>query len=317
MGLWALQDTTAGSSCKGRRLSTLRQWAGYLLTRCGILFMRLLALLPLRTVRAMGMLFGWVLYAAVLPRRRVVTTNLSLCFPEYSADRIQALTRQTFVYFAQAWLDRSWVWHAPKSWILRRVTLTGAVEELMGTEPTVVFVPHFVGMDAAWGGVTLRIPRLSTTIYTDQSNKLVDQWILRGRSRWGNMRLFGRAEGVKPIVAAVRSGQPLYLLPDMDFGPEESIFVPFYGVPAATVPSLSRFARLGRAKVVTVVVSMTASGYQVEVLPAWDNFPTHDVAADTALMNQKLEAYIRQQPAQYFWVHKRFKTRPAGMPDVY
>ncbi len=317
MGLWALQNSPTGSSSKERGLSTPHQWAGYLLTHGGILFMRLLALLPLRAVRAVGLLFGWVLYAAVVQRRRVVTTNLSLCFPEHSAQRIQALTRQTFVYFAQAWLDRSWVWHAPKSWILRRVTLTGAVEELMGTEPTVVFMPHFVGMDAAWGGVTLRIPRQSTTIYTDQSNKLVDQWILRGRSRWGNMRLFGRAEGVKPIVAAVRSGQPLYLLPDMDFGPEESIFVPFYGVPAATVPSLSRFARLGRAKVVTVVVSMTASGYQVEVLPAWDNFPTHDVAADTALMNQKLEGYIRQQPAQYFWVHKRFKTRPAGTPDVY
>ena len=298
-------------------MRTPRQWASYLFTRSGIVFMRLLAMLPLRTVRVMGKLLGWVLYVAVVPRRRVVMANLSLCFPEHSAQHIQVLTRQTFVYFAQAWLDRSWVWHAPKSWILRRVTLTGAIEELTGTKPTVVFVPHFVGMDAAWGGVTLRIPRQSTTIYTDQSNKLVDRWILRGRKRWGNMRLFGRVEGVKPIVAAIRSGQPLYLLPDMDFGPEDSMFVPFFGIATATVPSLSRFARLGRAKVVTVVVSMTASGYQVEVLPAWTNFPTDDVVADTALMNQKLEGYIRAQPAQYFWVHKRFKTRPEGAPEVY
>ena len=298
-------------------MRTPRQWASYLFTRSGIVFMRLLAMLPLRTVRVMGKLLGWVLYVAVVPRRRVVMANLSLCFPEHSAQHIQVLTRQTFVYFAQAWLDRSWVWHAPKSWILRRVTLTGAIEELTGTKPTVVFVPHFVGMDAAWGGVTLRIPRQSTTIYTDQSNKLVDRWILRGRKRWGNMRLFGRVEGVKPIVAAIRSGQPLYLLPDMDFGPEDSMFVPFFGIATATVPSLSRFARLGRAKVVTVVVSMTASGYQVEVLPAWTNFPTDDVVADTALMNQKLEGYIRAHPAQYFWVHKRFKTRPEGAPEVY
>ena len=298
-------------------MRTLRQWFSYLLTSSGILFMQLLAMLPLNVVRAMGKLLGWVLYAAVVPRRRVVMANLSLCFPEHSADHLQVLTRQTFVYFAQAWLDRSWVWHAPKSWILRRVTLTGAIEELAGNQPTVVFVPHFVGMDAAWGGVTLRIPRPSTTIYTDQSNKLVDRWILRGRRRWGNMRLFGRVEGVKPIVAAIRGGQPLYLLPDMDFGPQESIFVPFFGVPTATVPSLSRFARLGRAKVVTVVVSMTASGYQVNVLPAWENFPTDDVVADTALMNQKLEGYIRSQPAQYFWVHKRFKTRPEGVQEIY
>ena len=298
-------------------MRTLRQLVGCLFTRGGILFMRLLAMLPLSVVRLMGCVLGWVLYALVSSRRRIVATNLALCFPELLAPEIKGLTQQTFVYFAQAWLDRSWVWHAPKSWILRRVTLTGAVDELMGTEPTVVFVPHFVGMDAAWGGVTLRMPRQSITIYTDQSNKLIDRWILRGRSRWGNMRLFGRVEGVKPIVAAIRSGQPLYLLPDMDFGPQESVFVPFFGVPTATVPSLARFARLGRAKVVTVVVKMTANGYEVEVLPAWDNFPTDDLVADTALMNKKLEGYIRAQPAQYFWVHKRFKTRPVGEPEFY
>ncbi len=298
-------------------MRTPRQWASYLFTRSGILFMRLLAMLPLSVVRAMGKLLGWALYMAVVPRRRVVRTNLLLCFPERSDEERRALTRQTFVYFAQAWLDRSWVWHAPKSWILQRVTLTGAVHELSGTEPTVVFVPHFVGMDAAWGGVTLRMPRLSTTIYTDQSNKLIDRWILRGRRRWGNMRLFGRIEGVKPVVSAVRQGQPLYLLPDMDFGPQESVFVPFYGVPTATVPSLSRFARLGRAKVVAVVVKMTPTGYEVEILPAWENFPTLDVVADTALMNKKLEGYINAQPAQYFWVHKRFKTRPEGEQSVY
>ena len=279
--------------------------------------MRLLALLPLVVVRAMGKLLGWVLYVLVASRRRVVTINLSLCFPERSSAEIRSLTRQTFVYFAQAWLDRSWVWHAPRNWVLRRVAFTGATHELAGTEPTVVFVPHFVGMDAAWGAVALRIPRPSTTIYTDQSNKLIDRWILRGRMRWGNMRLFGRVEGVKPIVAAIRAGQPLYLLPDMDFGPQESIFVPFFGIPTATVPSLPRFARLGRAKVVSAVVSMTPSGYEVKVFPAWADFPTHDVAADTALMNQKLEGYIKEQPAQYFWVHKRFKTRPVGAPDLY
>ena len=279
--------------------------------------MRLLAMLPLVVVRAMGKLLGWALYVLVASRRRVVTVNLSLCFPERSAQEIKDLTRQTFVYFAQAWLDRSWVWHAPRSWILRRVVFTGATHELEGTEPTVVFVPHFVGMDAAWGGVTLRIPRHSITIYTDQSNKLIDRWILRGRRRWGNLQLFGRIEGVKPIVAAIRAGKPLYLLPDMDFGPQESIFVPFFGIPTATVPSLSRFARLGRAKVVTGVVSMTPTGYEVKIFPAWENFPTNDLVADTALMNKKLEGYIREQPAQYFWVHKRFKTRPDGAPELY
>ena len=298
-------------------MKRLQQGGAAALTFVGIALMRLLAFMPLRVVRGLGALLGWALYLLVSSRRRVVTINLMLCFKELSAPEIRQLTQQTFVYFAQAWLDRSWVWHAPRSWLLRRVTMTGAVGEIIGNEPTVVFTPHFVGMDAAWAGMVLRQPRQSVTIYTDQSNKQVDSWILKGRSRWGFMRLLGRASGVKPVIAAVRAGEPLYLLPDMDFGPVDSIFVPFYGVPTATVPSLSRFARLGRAKVVPAVVTMTRSGYELRIHTAWPNFPTDDIAADTALMNRHLESYINQNPAQYYWVHKRFKTRPPGEPEVY
>jgi KDO2-lipid IV(A) lauroyltransferase len=298
-------------------MTKLRQWGAAALTFVGIALMHVLAFMPLRLVRGLGAMLGWALYALVGARRRVVTTNLTLCFKELSAPEIRRLTQQTFVYFAQAWLDRSWVWHAPRSWLLRRVTMTGAVDEVIGNAPTVMFTPHFVGMDAAWAGMVLRQPRQSVTIYTDQSNKQVDSWILKGRSRFGFMRLLGRASGVKPVIAAVRKGEPLYLLPDMDFGPVDSIFVPFYGVPTATVPSLSRFARLGRAKVVPAVVTMTPSGYELRIHPAWPNFPTDDLAADTALMNQHLESYINENPAQYYWVHKRFKTRPEGEPQVY
>ena len=291
--------------------------AGRLVTRGGIAFMQVLALLPLSVTRGLGVVLGWVLYAVVGPRRRVVNTNFALCFPKLSADERRKLTLQTFVYFAQAWLDRAWLWHAPKAWVQRRVRVTGALQELEGNAPTVIFLPHFVGLDAAWAGIALQMPRPSTTIYTDQSNKLVDRWILRGRRRFGNLRLFGRAAGVKPIVAALREGQPLYLLPDMDFGPDDSVFVPFYGLPTATVPSLSRFAKLGRAKVLPLVPRITPSGYEVQVLPAWTDFPSDDAVADTALMNARLEDYINTMPAQYYWVHKRFKTRPEGDPSLY
>ena len=103
----------------------------------------------------------------------------------------------------------------------------------------------------------------------------------------------------------------------MNFGPQESIFVPFYGVPAATVPSLSRLARLGRAKVVPMTTRMTEWGYEAQVHPAWNGFPTQDLEADTALMNRRLQDFIDTMPAQYYWVHKRFKTRPPGEPSVY
>jgi len=298
-------------------LKPARQWLGRLVTRTGIGLMQVLAVFPLPLARALGVALGWALYGLVGERRRVVQANLQLCFPSIGEAERRQLTRQTFVYFAQAWLDRAWLWHAPQARVQQRVRLTGAVHELAGNEPTVIFLPHFVGLDAAWAAAALYSPRQSTTIYTDQSNKLVDRWILRGRQRFGHLRLFGRADGVKPIVTALREGQPLYLLPDMDFGPDDSVFVPFYGLPTATVPSLSRFARLGRAKVVPLVPRLTPWGYEVEVLPAWTHFPSEDPVADTAFMNAQLQLYIDTMPAQYYWVHKRFKTRPEGEPSLY
>lgn len=288
-----------------------------MLSRVGILVMHLLGRLPLAWVRALGCLLGWVLYALAASRRRVAHTNLRLCFPDQSARQIRTLTRATFVHFAQAWLDRGWLWHGSPEVTRRRLTLSGAVNELRGNDPVVIFAPHFVGLDAGWTALTQQLARQFTTIYTDQADKVIDAWILAGRRRFGAARLFGRIDGVKTIMATLRAGDPLYLLPDMNFGPHESVFVPFYGVSAATVPSLARFAKLGRAKVVPVVTRMTRQGYEVQVMPSWQGFPSDDVVADTALMNLRLQTFINAMPDQYFWVHKRFKDRPPGESAVY
>ena len=129
---------------------------GNAFTQAGIAAMRLLAFLPLPVIRALGRALGWFLYAFVGSRRRVVQTNLALCFPELSGPARQRLTRQTFIFFAQAWLDRAWLWHAPLPWVRRRLTVTGAVDELLGTEPTVIFAPHFVGINAGWAALALQ-----------------------------------------------------------------------------------------------------------------------------------------------------------------
>jgi KDO2-lipid IV(A) lauroyltransferase len=279
--------------------------------------MKLIAPLPLAWVRAGGWLLGWLLYLIVVPRRHVVRRNLALCFPEMTAWQRERLAQRHFVRFAQAWLDRSWIWHGDSETVRRRLVLTGALRELGGAEPAVVFAPHFVGMDAGWTALTQQVPRKFVGIYTQQANRILDAWALEGRNRFSSGRPFGRADGVHALASALRRGEVLYLLPDMNFGPEESIFVPFYGVPAATVPSLSRFARLGRAKVVPVVARMTPAGYEVQVHAAWAGFPTGDIHADTALMNERLRGFIDEMPEQYYWVHKRFKTRPAGEPPVY
>lgn len=288
-----------------------------MLTRVVLGVVRGLAFLPLPLLRALGVMLGWTLYGLVSSRRRVVMTNLRLCFPSWSEREIKTQTPLVFVNFAQSWLDRGWLWHGSPRLTLRRLRLYGAVEELAGDTPTVIFAPHFMGLDAGWTALTQQVPRRFTTIYTDQANAVSDAWILKGRKRFGQARLFGRIEGVKPILEGLKKGEPLYLLPDMNFGPEESVFVPFYGVPAATVPSLSRFAKLGRAKVVPVISRMTATGYDIEVLPALVDFPSGDILADTALMNARLQGYIDAMPTQYYWVHKRFKDRPDGESPPY
>ncbi len=303
-------------------VSRAKQWLG-----AQILFglMHILAMLPLQWVRILGIGLAWVLYRLVRSRRHVAMVNLTLCFPEKTTAQIQALARQHFVYFVQAWMDRSWLWHGTHSVVKKRLKIEGATAELAldPDTPTILFVPHFVGLDAAATACTQQINRQMVTIYTQQSNRFVDAWVKRSRMRFGRLRLFGRSEGIKPILHALRNQEMLSILPDMNFGPHESIFVPFFGVDACTIPSLSRFARLGKAKVVPVLTRMTTTGYTVEILPAWENFPLKnaenewDTTADTAFMNQCLEQYILTMPAQYFWVHKRFKDRPNGQPSVY
>ena len=287
------------------------------MTHPGILFMRALAPLPLGVVRALGNALGRLLFVAARPRRRIALTNLRLCFPHWTEAERVALARRNFVYFTQAFLDRSWLWHGDPAVVRQRLRITGAVDDLTREGAVVMFAPHFYGMDAGGSAVMQQIDRPACTIYSSQPNAALDEWMQRGRQRFGDATLLSRTEGVKPIVRALREGKMLYLLPDMDLGPHESVFVPFYGVPTATVPSLSRFARLGHARVVPVITRLTDFGYEVKVHPAWPDYPTADATADAALMNRHLQDYIDEMPEQYYWVHKRFKTRPPGEPSLY
>ncbi len=288
-----------------------------MLARAAIAFMRSLAGWPLPLLRALGVALGGLLFALAWPRRRVALRNLELCFAHLSATQRRGLALRHFIVFSQAWLDRSWLWHGTQERLRQRLRIVGDCSVFDGTTPVVIFAPHFVGMDAGGTALLGLAQRPLTSIFTNQSNADLNAWIRQGRQRFGNLHLFDREDGVKSIVASLRKGVPLYLLPDMNFGPNESIFVPFYGHAAATVPSLSRFAKLGRARVVPVITRLTARGYDVEVMPAWEHFPTDDVVVDTTLMNQRLQSWIDTMPEQYYWVHKRFKTRPAGEASLY
>ena len=239
-----------------------------MMSRLGVWFMGVLAHLPLPLLRGIGALLGRVLFVLAAPRRKITLRNLELCFPEASEAQRTQWARESFIVFCQTWLDRSWLWSAPQSVVERRVKLKGAVHELEGDVPTIIFAPHFYGMDAGGLVLPLRTQRAFTSIFSTHPDPAIDAWFMQGRQRFGDVRMLNRADGVKPIIGNLRKGGLLYLLPDMDFGAGESIFVPFYGVQTATVPSLSRFARLGRAKVIGMYTRLTPEGYVAELTPA-------------------------------------------------
>ena len=288
-----------------------------MLSRLGVVFMHVLNVLPLGLIRAMGWGLGMVLYGLAVSRRRSALKNLTLAFPELSPAQRAALARTHFVYFGQAWLDRSWLWHGNPATTRRRLHLTGEHLALTGSQPLVIFAPHFVGLDAGWTALTQAVPRKFATIYMPLENLVVDEWVQKGRMRFGEVLMFPRSQGVRQIAQDIGSGALLYLLPDLDYGTSGSEFIEFFGTPAATATSLSRFCRVARAQTVTVTSLISPTGYDIHVSAPWAGFPTADVTADTRAMNVQLEALIREQPAQYLWTHRRYKTRPPGSASLY
>ncbi len=289
-----------------------RWWPAYLAVGC----LWCLHWLPLPALRGLGWLLGRLLYALGRERRRVALTNLGLCFPALGEAERAALARRHFVAFARAFLDRTLGWWASPARLRRLIRLSGA-EHLTDRagRPVILLAPHFVGLDAGGTMMTLTTPLVS--VYSNQKNPIFDRVLLEGRLRFNRPILMSRLDGLRKAVRAMKAGYPFYYLPDMDFGPKESIFVPFFGVPAATITGVSRLARLTGACVVPCITRQVASGYEVELLPAWDNYPGASVEADTEVMNRFIESQVLTMPEQYFWVHKRFKTRPAGEPRYY
>ena len=275
-----------------------------------------LHLLPLPLLRALGAGLGRLLYAFGRERRQVALINLRLCLPQLSDAEREQLARRHFVAFAQAVLDRTLLWWASKERIGRLVTVEGA-EHLHDPEgkPLLILAPHFVGLDA--GATRISFYGKACSVFSNQKNPLLNQLMYAGRRRFSDILLLSRQDGMRKIVKAMKDGYPFYYLPDMDFGPKDSIFVPFFGVLAATIPGVARLVRLTGARVVTCVTRQTPSGYVVEVSPPWTGFPGESVEADTEFVNRFIESQVLRMPEQYFWLHKRFKTRPPGEQRFY
>lgn len=272
--------------------------------------------LPLGLLRACGRLLGGVLYRLAPQRRRVAQANIDACLPELAAPARHALVRQTFCVFGQGFLDRAILWHASAERIRALVRLEGASHlAALAGRPVILLAPHFAGLDAAWSRLSLD-SRL-VTIYANQKDPLFNAALLAGRRRFNDPLLLSRQEGVREALRALKQGLPLYYLPDMDLGARDAIFVPFFGIPAATVTAVSRLARMSGATILPCIATMTNTGYTVTIHPPWQDYPGASIEADTLRMNAFIEHMVQAAPAQYHWLHKRFKTRPAGAAPLY
>ena len=281
----------------------------------------LLHWLPLRVQAALGRGLGWVLYKTARSRRHVVQCNLALCLPELSAAEREALARAQFGFVARSLLERGVLWFASEARLRRLIQVEGDVGLADRSDrPVMWLAPHFAGLEQAGMASRLHGQRPAVNIYQVQSNPVFNAALLRGRGRFGKALMFSRHDSVMPVVRAIRRGAPFFNPPDMDFGLKDAAFVPFFGVPAATLLAPARMARSLNMLVQPVVVQMLpgGQGYKVRFLQPWHDFPgADDDLAATARINRWIEDEIRTMPAQYLWVHRRFKTRPEGEPPVY
>lgn len=276
--------------------------------------------LPLWILGPIGEALGSLLFIIMKPRRHITLTNLRLCFPDMTEAERVVLARRHFQAYSRSVLERSVLWWASENRLRRLIKIESDLPlSTLQAGPTILLCPHFVCLEIPGIALVLNSSLSICTIYTRQQDAVTDAALLKGRSRFRPVKLFTREQGVKPIIRAMREGFPFIMLPDMDFGMKDAEFVPFFGIPTATLTATARIAAATKASVVPMIATFLPGykGWKVTFYPAWENYPGDDVTEATRRMNAFIEARILEAPAEYFWAHKRFKTRPPGQADVY
>ncbi|GJG96034.1 lipid A biosynthesis lauroyl acyltransferase [Cupriavidus pauculus] len=292
-------------------------------TWLGIGLLTVLGKLPYAFVARFGEALGSLLYQIPNPRREVVRANLRLCFPDRTDAEIDALSRESYRKVFRSFAEGGIFWTCGEDKMRRLVQIKdhGNLLALDGT-PHILVTLHLSGLEAGAIRLTMHlrdnVGRSGASLYTVQKNKLFDDFLKVARGRFG-ANMISRNDSVRNILRTLKKGEALQLISDMDFGERDSEFVPFFGVQALTLTAVSRLARLANAKVVPIYTEQLPDykGYVLHLLPPWDNYPGESVTDDTRRMNAFFEEAIRPRIADYYWVHKRFKHRPPGEPDIY
>ncbi|NLP63124.1 lipid A biosynthesis lauroyl acyltransferase [Paraburkholderia sacchari] len=282
-----------------------------------VALLRLFSILPYGLVARFGSALGTFLYALPSSRKRIVHVNLRLCFPGKSDAEYDELARKHFRHVIRSYVERGVQWFGSEKAIRKLVQIESKIDlEDKDAPPTIFLGFHFVSIEVGCILYSTRSPAAS--LYTRMSNERLGELAKRQRGRFG-AEMVERSTSAKKIIGLLRSGVPVMLAADMDHGIHNSVFVPFFGVPACTLTSVSRLARLARARVVPFVTEVLPDyrGYKLTVFEPFADYPSESDTLDARRTNEFLETQIRKFPEQYYWVHRRFKNRPPGMPGVY
>ncbi len=296
-------------------------WLQNLFNFLALNLLRLFAFLPYTFTVLVGYGLGWL--AAHIPngRSKVVKTNLRLCFPSLSEKEIDELAIEHWKLFGRSVLERSRIWLGSGKQITDMVTIKSAIP-LGDLKPRLLINPHFVGLEGGFMALSVLAkkngwPR-GAGLYQNMKNPFFNQKMIEWRNRFGGKSI-ERQSRLRDLIREIQTGNFIFIAPDIDLGPRDSVFVPFFGIQTNTITSVSRLARLSGAEVclMTTTLNPDRKGYTCTISEPLPNFPSDDVEKDTARLNQYIEELVRERPAEYYWVHKRFKHRPPGEPSLY
>jgi KDO2-lipid IV(A) lauroyltransferase len=280
---------------------------------------RLVTVLPYRVLLFLGQIIGIFLYLLPTRRKHIARINIELCFPELNKAAQTSLLKDNFLSMGIALMEVGMAWWWSKERLQKLVKVEGLENLDRATNEGVILLGmHFTTLEI--GGAALTSAIEIDGMYKSHSNPVYDYIQLKGRVSHNidGCNLFDRRD-MRGTLKCLKAGRVLWYLPDQDYGLNQSLFAPFFGIQAATVHATSRMAKQTNASVIPVSFTRLpgAKGYKVTIESALQNFPSDDALFDTTRINQLIEKYVRQQPEQYLWVHRRFKNRPNGEKDYY